>query len=73
MQVPCKDCLVDIEEDFSGFFQTKTKCFEMGWHIHKASGKEPGTILERQYIVFMDDDLFDKIYGIDKQSIDMIQ
>lgn len=64
MKVPCKDCAIDAPEKFSSMLQTKSECFKMGWHVHKTKGQFKDTVFEdgEQYIAFMDNELWEKLY-----------
>lgn len=65
IKVPCDDCAIDAPENFSSMVQSKSECFKRGWHVHEAATELfPGTKFEggKQYVAFMDDDLFDEIY-----------
>lgn len=70
-KLPCKDCAVNAPENFSKNFskmlQPKSACFEMGWHVHKATTELlPDTIFEggEQYTAFMCDELWEELYGL---------
>jgi len=55
-KIPCVRCAVDAPERISGMLMPKSELFKNGWHVHKTSGNVPGTVLEQQYIVFLDDE-----------------
>jgi len=60
MLVPCDECAVDAPQEVSSMLADRDELFARGWHVHKATGNVPGTVLKQEYFVFLDDELWDK-------------